>query len=427
MAHIGFIGLCVPGHLYPASALGAHLKTRGHRVTFFPIADGVEFLTTAGLDCVTVGKDNFPLGYVRRVTEELGRLKGRRGLEYTLQALCNAIDAMVTDAPSAIQEAGVDALVLDQFEMSGSTLAEHLQLPYVHLANALMANTEASVPPFNVGWGIGGGPLALLRNRAANALTRRLMRPVRARINAQRRAWGLQPFGEFMNERFGSGPQICQQPPGFEFPRRELPANFHFVGPLHSLATRTDTAFPWDRLDGRPLIYASMGTLQNRLAWAFRAIAEGCATLNAQLVLSLGGALDPAEFAGFPGDPIVVPYAPQLPLLQRAAVCITHAGLNTVLESLTHGVPMMAIPVTNDQPGVAARVSWTGSGEVVPLKKLNAAMVRKTVSSLLTNSRYRDHAQKLQAEIGRLQPLQRASEIVESVVSLRGRHHLMTV
>ncbi len=417
MAHIGFAVLCVPGHLYPASTLAAHLKTRGHRVTFFTIADGVEFLTKAGFECATVGKDNFPLGYVKRVTEELGHLKGRRGLAFTIQTLCNAIEGTVTDAPAAIREAGVNALVLDQFEMTGSTLAEHLQLPYVHLANALIANTEASVPPFTVGWGIGGGPLALLRNRTAHALTRRLMRPVRERINAQRRAWGLQPFGEFINERFGRGPQISQQPPGFEFPRRELPTNFHFVGPLHSLATRTDTAFPWERLDGRPLIYASMGTLQNRLAWAFRAIAEGCATLNAQLVLSLGGALDPTEFAGLPGDPIVVRYAPQLMLLQRAAVCITHAGLNTVLESLTHGVPMMAIPVTNDQPGVAARLRWTGSGEVVPLKKLNAAAVTKTVSNLLTNSRYGDHARKLQAEIGGLQPLQRASEIVESVVT----------
>jgi UDP:flavonoid glycosyltransferase YjiC (YdhE family) len=115
----------------------------------------------------------------------------------------------------------------------------------------------------------------------------------------------------------------------------------------------------------------SLGTIQNRLGWAFRAIAEGCAGLNAQLVLSLGGGLEQDQFASLPRDPITVPFAPQLELLKRAAVCITHAGLNTALESLTNGVPMVAIPITNDQPGVAARVRWTRSGEVVPLKKLN--------------------------------------------------------
>jgi MGT family glycosyltransferase len=402
--------------LYPAGALAAHLRSRGHRVTFFVLADGEAFVTSLGFHCAVVAREQFPIGYVRQVTDELGKLKGRRGLEYTIQTLCSSIDVTVSEGPAAIKGAGVDALVLDQFEMTGSTLAEHLKVPYVHLANALMANVEATVPPFTVGWGFGGGPLARLRNRAANAVIRRLLRPVRDRINLHRRAWHLPPFGEFMNERFGSRPQISQEPPGFEFPRRALPPNFHFVGPLHSPATRGPIVFPWERLDGRPLIYASMGTLQNGLAWTFRTIAEGCAGLNAQLVLSLGGGLEPAEFAHLPGAPIVVPFAPQLELLKRAAVCITHAGLNTVLEALTGGVPMVAIPVTNDQPAVAARVRWTGSGAVLPLKKLNAASVRQTVSDVLSKSHYRDNARKLQAEIAGLNPFDRASEIVESVV-----------
>src|SRR2546422_7887921 len=65
------------------------------------------------------------------------------------------------------------------------------------------------------------------------------------------------------------------------------------------------------------------------------------------------------------GEPIVVEFAPQLELLKRAALCITHAGLNTALECLSNGVPMVAIPITNDQPGVAARIEWTGTGEMV--------------------------------------------------------------
>jgi len=52
------------------------------------------------------------------------------------------------------------------------------------------------------------------------------------------------------------------------------------------------------------------------------------------------------------GEPIVVEFAPQLELLKRAALCITHAGLNTALECLSNGLPMVAIPITNDQPGL---------------------------------------------------------------------------
>jgi zeaxanthin glucosyltransferase len=53
--------------------------------------------------------------------------------------------------------------------------------------------------------------------------------------------------------------------------------------------------FPWSRLDpNRPLVYASMGTLQNGILQTFRMIAEACAGLDLQLMISLGGGQDPA-------------------------------------------------------------------------------------------------------------------------------------
>jgi UDP-N-acetylglucosamine:LPS N-acetylglucosamine transferase len=63
---------------------------------------------------------------------------------------------------------------------------------------------------------------------------------------------------------------------------------------------------------------------------------------------------------------------PQLELLKQTSVCITHAGLNTVLESLAQGVPQVAIPVTYDQPGVAARIPEKQTGVVTSLDKLTA-------------------------------------------------------
>jgi UDP:flavonoid glycosyltransferase YjiC (YdhE family) len=119
-----------------------------------------------------------------------------------------------------------------------------------------------------------------------------------------------------------------------------------------------------------------MGTLQNRQQNVFYTIAEACAGLDAQLVISLGGSGSPDSLTGLPGSPLVVGYAPQLELLQKAALTITHAGLNTTLESLTNAVPMVAIPVANDQPGVAARIAWTGAGEVVPFARLSVPKLR---------------------------------------------------
>jgi zeaxanthin glucosyltransferase len=155
-----------------------------------------------------------------------------------------------------------------------------------------------------------------------------------------------------------------------------------------------------------------MGTLQNRLDWIFKVILKACAGQNVQLVLSLGGRSDATRFPE-EGDAVIVDYCPQIELLQRAAICITHAGLNTALECLAQGVPMVAIPITNDQPGVAARIAWSGTGVVLPLKCLNASRLAEALVRVLTTPSYRENALRLSREINELNPLERASEIVE--------------
>jgi zeaxanthin glucosyltransferase len=279
---------------------------------------------------------------------------------------------------------------------------------------AMIFHAETRVPPVNLDWGPETHPLALLRNAFAYALVRRMLRPLHRKINAQRVAWGLAPQAQYPNDVFAGHPQIVQQPPSFEFPRRTLPANFHFVGPLHSRKSRAKTEFPRERLDGRPIIYASLGTLQNGLDWIFRVILKACTGLDAQLVLSLGGNMDPAEFPDVGENAVVVKFAPQLELLEQAVLCITHAGLNTVLESLACGVPMVAIPITNDQPGVAARIVWRGVGEVVTPKRLTAARLRAAIDKVRSTPAYGENARKLQREIAGLHSLDYASDVIEA-------------
>lgn len=201
----------------------------------------------------------------------------------------------------------------------------------------------------------------------------------------------------------------------FEFPR-QLPPHFHFTGSFHTSIKRPPVAFPWEKLNSKPLIYASMGTLQNRHDYVFRTIAEACADLDAQLVISLGGGLDPEALPNLPGNPLVVKYAPQLELLQKASLNITHAGLNTALESLSYGVPMVAIPVTDDRSGVAAKIAWTGVGELVKLSSLNVYKLRETVERVLKEPSYKQNADSLQKAICGSEGVNRAVNIIEQAV-----------
>jgi MGT family glycosyltransferase len=175
-----------------------------------------------------------------------------------------------------------------------------------------------------------------------------------------------------------------------------------------------------------------MGTLQNGILQTFRIIAEACAGLALQLVVSLGGGQDPALLGDLPGAPIVVGYAPQLELIQRSVLTISHGGLNTALESLAQGVPMVVLPVTYDQPGVGARVEWSGVGRSSPVGRLTVNRLREAVHTVLGSPVYREQARRLQSSIRTADGLNRAADLIEAAFGIggksapfvRGRHSL---
>jgi zeaxanthin glucosyltransferase len=103
---------------------------------------------------------------------------------------------------------------------------------------------------------------------------------------------------------------------------------------------------------------------------------------DVQAVLSVGKNISPENLVRIPSNTIVVRSAPQIELLRRAALGITHAGLNTVLESLARGVPMVAIPIGYDQPGVAARIAHHGVGEFMEVEDLTVEGLSKRIQAV---------------------------------------------
>jgi zeaxanthin glucosyltransferase len=206
---------------------------------------------------------------------------------------------------------------------------------------------------------------------------------------------------------------ISQCPVAFDFPGDHLPPHRHRTGPFHDGKGREEVEFPWDRMTGAPVIYASMGTLQTGLAGVFQAILKATERDGYQVVLSVGPTTDPKSLATLRPDTIVVQRAPQLELLKLAALCVTHAGMNTTLEALAQGVPLVAIPITNDQPGIAARILASGTGLFVPLKELTVENLTALVDEVLSNRCFRERAAALQQEIASLDGLGMAADLIE--------------
>jgi zeaxanthin glucosyltransferase len=134
-----------------------------------------------------------------------------------------------------------------------------------------------------------------------------------------------------------------------------------------------------------------------------------------QVVLSVGKNISPENLGRIPSNAIVVPSAPQLELLKRAALCITHAGLNTALESLAHGVPMLAIPIGYDQPGTAARIAHHGVGEFMELDELTTERLRGWIENVLQDPSYRERADYFRKVISKTRGLDMAADIIEQI------------
>jgi MGT family glycosyltransferase len=418
------IGLLIPylsGHINPMLALGQALRERGHDIIFFSQIDLEATITGAGLRFIPYGEQTFPAGSVRAAMARIGRLPGQASFRVFLEEMAQLATTAFSELPPLIEAEALDLLLIDQLFPGGATVADHLQLPFVSVACALIVNRDDSVPPPVLPWPYDPFENGLARNRQGWAEFGADFEPLLEFVNDQRAAWKLAPYGDFLEDSFSPLLQIAQQPPGLEFPRQQRPANLHLLGPFRQEDTSAESGFPWARLDGRPLIYASLGTLQNGLEWVYRAILNAVAALDVQAVVTLGrGAMSgPGGLAagGVPENVILVPYAPQISLLRRAVLCITHAGLNTTTDCLTSGVPMVAIPIASEQPGIAARVAWTGAGMALSLDTLSAESLRAAVVEVLGDTVYRRQAQMHAAEIARLQPLAEACSLIEEVLA----------
>lgn len=415
MEHFGLICPPLPSHVTGMTAIARELVFRGHRATMFNIADARGLALSEGTEFVPIGTEDHPEGSLAEFSRAVAQLKGIPALRFGIRAAEKEADSLLRDVPAAMLSHGVTAIIGDQGSPVCSSIAERLGIPFFSVCNAIAANRDPSLPPSFAGWKPGHHPLIRLRNRAANLAVDSAVRPITRTINRYRSQWGL-PELRKLEETFSPHAQISQQSEDFDFPNPSRPRQFHYVGLLGRPASDT-VPFPFELLDGRPVLYASLGTVMGSAPGVYRTLALACEGLPVQLVITLGGAAETAEHADLPGNPIVVRRAPQLAILRRAALTFCHAGLNTVLESLSFGVPVLALPMVTDQFAVGARLGRSGAGEAITRKQFDSPVLQATLSRLLTVPSYRARAAELAISLQRSGGEKRAAEIIERAMN----------
>jgi UDP:flavonoid glycosyltransferase YjiC (YdhE family) len=407
LGHLAVLTAPLPGHLNPLQALGAQLRALGWRMSVVHLAPARSAVAQLGLDFTDLpGRSEASYAaYLAALAEPAGPV----GLRRMIRATAAITDQLLEEAPAVLEDMGATAVLADAVEPAGPLIAARLGLRSAIAVTGLPLLREADVPPPFVNWRYRPDGWGRFRNRAGNAVTDRLLRPVAAVMSSKARAWRLHDVDA------SDLVHVAQCPRELDFPRRDLPPGFYYGSPWRSPDTRP-APLP---VDDRPLIFCSLGTLQGARLPMFAAMASACAGVGARAVIGHGGRLSPADEASLPGDPLVRAFWPQQAVLSRCAAAILHAGFNTVLDALAAGVPIVAVPIGFEQPATAARIARIGAGRMLSPRRADARTLAGALRAVLEDPSYRAAAGRMAAVMSAGDGAARAAAIITAALTSR--------
>jgi zeaxanthin glucosyltransferase len=183
-------------------------------------------------------------------------------------------------------------------------------------------------------------------------------------------------------------------PKEFDFSSSIRTSREHYIGFMPDFGrTEINTAILAELLNkldknNEPLIYCSFGTVrgadQELMIQFIRKFTQAVAG-EAFVVAISTMAFGDYPTKGLPANVYLFNPAPQLALLQRASVFVSHGGINSIKESIYAGVPMLIYPrdPRMDQNGNAARVKFHKLGLHGHLQSDTPRDILKKIKELL--------------------------------------------
>lgn len=421
MAHFAVVGPAYFSHFNALEAIAVELIDRGHRVTFLHRIDARAFLRDPRIGFHVLGAQSHPAGSLAESLRRAANPGGPLGIRGVILDMARTTDMLCRELPAAMQALGIDAMLADQMEAAGALAADGAGIPFISIACALPVNREPGIPLPVMPFRYATTEQALHMYDGSARVYDWIMQP-HSKVVAQWAAtFGLSPRS-MLHECLSTRAQISQTVAAYDFPRKHLPANFHHVGPLRTRTTTQITSAMPPVTEGRPFIFASLGTLQGQRFSLFKRIARASRKVDAQLLIAHCGGLDAAQERALvkAGATWVTDFAPQAAVLARADAVVSHAGLNTVMDAILARTPILALPIAFDQPGAASRVCHADIGLCGSARLSSAATLARMLDQLLTQSRFATALDALAIAVEQAGGAPRAADIIEQALSL---HH----
>lgn len=371
------------GHVLPLLPVAVAARRAGHDVRWALAEPARPTVQRAGIHTVAAGM-SVPErigGFLDRFGAAMAEVPPpeRRTLAFTGHFAHLCAPRMASELRPIVAEWQPDLLVHETAELAGPLLAESMGIPHANVA------FSGEVP------------------RPARVAAAAALAPLRAEL-------GLPPSDDL--ELTGHtyfhpfAPSMGQRPAG---------PGVHELRPTDEDAVLAGRAPEWVDAVGvdRPLVYVTFGTEMGPLApWPM--LAEALASLrDTDVVITVGGAVDPAQLDGMPPHVRVERYVPQGWLLPRCSLVVSHAGAGTLLAAAREGVPQLLLPLGADQFENTAAYLSTGAG--ASGFGLDAHGVGSMLRMLLGDEEHRAAAAALAAEFDDMPGPDDAVRVLESL------------
>ncbi len=421
--------LPVVGHVNPALPIARKLVDRGHEVWWYT---GVGFkskveatgsrhvsMSPGGLDFSDL--TNFPPFLIEKYTSLTGLNQLKFALKYFL---IGSTILQVKDLPDLLKKFSADVILADSLFLGASLIHEKGGPPWAAFNTSALSLSSADTAPFGLGIPPDSSKFGRLRNIFLTwFLQRFLLNDTTVYLDKIRGDFGLSPDYKYLYDT-GLSPFLFLQGtvPTFEYPRKDLPPQVHFVGPFLPQPPTSFTPPDWwdDLKSSKPVIHVTQGTVSTEANDLILPTIQALADQDVLVVATTGGEpIENLKLDSIPKNVRLEPFIPHYYLLPHVDVMVTNGGYNGVQMALANGVPMVAAGQSEEKPEVCTRIEWAGVGINLKTKAPTAMQIKDAVNQIITSPNYRQKAQRFKAEIKGYDAPTKAATLLEELAETK--------
>jgi len=384
------------GHVAVALPIAKHLLADGHTIGWASGSNIKGLLSRNGIT------EFFPRDVYNAGMEKLIEAKGIHDYMQKVPRVFTpqTIETCLRELMTAFETFKPDAVYIDSMDLLAMMVSDNLKVPYAQGSGTAIFYFEKDIPPIGTGWDI--NHVLLNRVRLVPYLLRTVPYMLWSYFNNKKALKSFNPSWSIENVIRGVSPYLFMlfSTDKVEYPRKMFIPQVFYVGPSMLVPNESDLPdFPWERLDpSPPLIYCATGTLFFNWYKQFyknvlKALSDENFPIPVQVVMAIGAGQSIEELGEIPKNAIVVQYSPQIKLLEKTSVLITHAGISTVNEALMQGIPMLSVPLGRDRMEMAQKSANNGYGIRLDLHKATPRRIKKAMIELLKNPKYQRAAE----------------------------------